>query len=472
MRRFGVPLPSAVPRLYVAGAVVLSAAALAAYPHITAPPRPPPSVLLVVIDTLRADALGCYGAERPTSPNLDALAARSLVFEQAFSNAPWTLPAVASLFTGTYPSLHGQTESKGPQARLPEELVTLAEALGEAGYDTAAFSAHPWVSPAFGLSQGIATEDFQVFAFAGGDERVTESAVEWLRSRAEADAPRAPFFAYLHYMRPHSPYEPTPEAQRLVLGSVPDPPPFSAKLAALPFEQSFGALFDAARAGEVTTEDLAYLRGLYEAEVHMADTELGRVLAALRETGREEDTLVVVTSDHGEAFLEHGDMLHGSGVYPEMLHVPLIVHVPGRSAARVRHRVQHVDVLPTVLQAAGVEVPLQVQGVSRLPRRDRGESAVFAEAAFGTRDVRVMQGRFAFVAEPALPGAGRLYDLSRDPLETEDRAPDFPRHIRRFQRELERFLRENDERKASMAHTEPAVTPELLEALRSLGYTH
>ncbi|HET8648131.1 MAG TPA: sulfatase-like hydrolase/transferase, partial [Vicinamibacteria bacterium] len=143
--------------------------------------RTPANVVFIVIDTLRADAVGAYGSPRPTSPNLDALAARSLVFERAFASAPWTLPSVATLFTGTYPSLHGQTECEGPQAQLPGDLLTLAEVLGAAGYDTAAFSAHPWVSPPFGLGQGFAEGAFHVFGVPGGDAQVTQAATAWLR---------------------------------------------------------------------------------------------------------------------------------------------------------------------------------------------------------------------------------------------------------------------------------------------------
>jgi arylsulfatase A-like enzyme len=430
----------------------------------------PANVLLIVIDTLRADALGAYGAARPTSPNLDALAARSLVFEDPVATAPWTLPSVASLFTGTYPSLHGQTESEGPQGRLSEDLVTMAEVLRRDGYETAAFSAHPWVSPEFGLGQGFAAEDFRVFGVPGGDAQVTAAAIDWLRARREQPTGRR-FLAYLHYLRPHTPYNPTREAQKRVLGSVPAPPPFSAVLARVHQDKAFTFLDEGARRGEVTPADVQYLRGQYESEVRMADYEVGRVLEALSAQGYGADTLVVVTSDHGEAFLEHGAMVHGTALHQEMLRVPLIVHLPGQaSGARVRHRVQHVDVLPTVLDAVGLPIPLQVQGRVRLPGRDRGATTVFAEAPFGIRQTRVMEDRFSFLADPQAPAAGRLYDLAEDPMELSEASGRFPRESRRLRRELEGFLRHNERRRQALARRAPTISAEMRERVRSLGY--
>jgi arylsulfatase A-like enzyme len=430
----------------------------------------PANVVLIVVDTLRADALGAYGAARPTSPNLDALASRSLVFERSFATAPWTLPSVASLFTGTYPSLHGQTESEGPLARLSDDLVTMAEVMRASGYDTAAFSAHPWVSPEFGLGQGFANEDFHVFAVPGGDARVTAAATGWIRARRE-NANGRRFFAYLHYLRPHTPYNPTREAQRAVLGSVPAAPPFSAALARVHQDQAFTVLDEAARRGEVTAADVEYLRGMYEAEVRMADYEVGKVLAALSEQGFGEDTLVVVTSDHGEAFLEHGLMVHGTALHQEMLRVPLIVHLPGQAtASRVQHAVQQVDVLPTVLEAIGLPVPAQVQGRVRLPGRDRGATTVFAESPFGIRETRVMERGFALLGDPRAPAGQRLYHLPDDPMELRDAAGRFPREARRLRRELDGFLRHNEKRRQALARTPPAISAETRERVRSLGY--
>lgn len=433
------------------------------------------NVLVVVIDTLRADALGCYGARRPTSPRIDALASRSFVFEQAFSSAPWTLPAMASLFTGTYPSMHGQTESQGPRSRLSPDLVTLAEALRAAGHETIAFSAHPWVSPSFGFGQGFTPEAFHMSAYPGGDAQVTANALQWLDARRETAGTGHRFFAYLHYMRPHSPYNPTAEAQHLVLGNVPAPPPFSAALARAPTEQSFGLLSEGARGGWMSEEDAAYLRALYDAEVRLADDQVGAVLEALRARGLEDETLVVITSDHGEAFLEHGEMVHGSGLHKEMLHVPLILKLPGQaSARRITHRVQNVDVMPTILEALGLPVPAQVQGSSVLPGGPRRREAVFAEAAFGDahRHVKLMKGRFSFVGDPRSLSDSRLHDLLADSLEVQDVAARHPSMHRRLRQEADRFSMNNERRRVPLARTAPVIDEETGERVRALGYVH
>jgi arylsulfatase A-like enzyme len=236
-------------------------------------------------------------------------------------------------------------------------------------------------------------------------------------------------------------------------------------------DEAFTYLDEGARRGAVTREDADYLRGLYEAEVRMADYEVGRVLAALAEQGYGEDTLVVVTSDHGEAFLEHGAMVHGTALHQEMLRVPLIVHLPGQSSgARVRHRVQHVDVLPTVLDAIGLPIPPQVQGRVRLPGRDAGGTAVFAEAPFGIRQVRVMEDGFSLLADPGAPAAARLHHLPEDPMELHDASARFPREHRRLQRELEGFLRHNETRRQALRRVAPAISAETRERVRSLGY--
>ncbi|HET8644947.1 MAG TPA: sulfatase-like hydrolase/transferase, partial [Vicinamibacteria bacterium] len=274
-----------------------------------------------------------------------------------------------------------------------------------------------------------------------------------------------------HYLRPHTPYTPTREAQRLVLGAVPPPPRFSADLARVDRDAAFTFLDEGARRGEVTPADVDYLRGLYDAEVRMADYEVGRVLEAIAQEGLAPDTLVVVTSDHGEAFLEQGAMVHGTSLQQEMLRVPLIVHLPGQSsAARVPQRVPTVDVLPTVLDALGLSVPAQVQGRSRRPGRRPAPAAVFAEAPFGIRQARVMEGRFSLLADPQAPAAGRLYDLSADPLERSDVAPRFPREARRLERELAGFLRHNEQRRQRLARRAPAISPESREQVRALGY--
>jgi arylsulfatase A-like enzyme len=247
----------------------------------------------------------------------------------------------------------------------------------------------------------------------------------------------------------------------------------AAALARVDGEQAFAFLAAAAARGDVTAADLDYLRGLYDSEVRMADYELGRVLAAVAESGLADETLVVVTSDHGEAFLEHGQMVHGTALYPEMLRVPLVIHLPGqRQGVRVGYPVQNVDVMPTVLDAVGLPVPREVQGRIRLPGLDRGPAPVFSEASFGTRLARVAEGRFAFLADPEATAGGRLFDRDDDPLETRDAAPQFPRAARRLRGELDGFLRQNARERSGLAREAPVLSQEMRERVRALGYAN
>ncbi len=430
------------------------------------------NVLLVVIDALRADGLHCYGNPRPTSPNIDALAARSLLYERVLASAPWTVPAVASLLTSTPPSLHGHIRAED---RLSDELLTLPEALKEEGYATAAFSYHPWVSPELGFDQGFEATDFHVLRRGGGvkhDTEVTDAALRWIEAAAAA-RPVRPFFAYLHYMGPHSPYAPPREAMMSVLGHIPVPPALSARLAGLSRPRFYPALMKATQRGEVTSADAAYLRALYDAEILVVDREIGRLQAGLRATGVDISTLVVVTSDHGEAFLEHGKMLHTDSVYQEMLHVPLIVALPEqRAGRRLAHWVQQVDIAPTVLDALRLPRPPQMQGISRLPGRDPGKGPVFAEAS-ADRRFKIIRDGFSYLARAGADDKGKLYDLSADPGETSNIRAARPELARDLARELEEYRRLNLQKGQHLRRAAAAtLDPRRREELRALGYAN
>ncbi len=468
-----------------AAAIVIGVTVLAAFgrPGPRAPFTSPGSanVVLILVDSLRADRLGCYGAARPTSPHVDSLSRRSLLFENALTTAPWTVPAVASLFTSTYPSRHGQTHSRGLHGALSEDMVTLPELLRERGWGTVAFSSHPWVSPALGFGQGFAAEDFHVLRGRRGgpknDPAVTAAVVEWLQRRGELYRPsgKQRFFAYLHYMGPHSPYAPSAEAQRAVLGGVPSPTPFAASLAGQGMEGSFALMDEAAESQALTREDVDYLLGQYDAEVFTADAHIGRVLHALRQAGLEENTLVAVTADHGEAFMEHGRMVHVGALYRELLHVPLLIHLPGQQVARrIAHRVQTIDVLPTILDALGLLPLPAAQGRSRWPDRDSGGGPAFAEAAAASADNRwakLVRDDFSYIADLTKPRQDELYDLRRDPAETRNVRREYPAVARAMRREILRFRAANErEARPLRRRPPPQASAEVEERLRALGY--
>jgi arylsulfatase len=293
-----------------------------------------PSVVLVTLDTTRVDHLSCYGYERRTTPRLDALAARAVVFERAWSTSSWTLPAHASLFTGVYPSRHGADyDPRGgavlgdvielPVAqlmragKLPDDAVTLAELLAERGYATGAFAAGPWLHRSFGLLQGFAHQDDAVHTFGGRPAaEITAAALSWL----EGLPPGAPYFLFANYFDPHAPYEP--------VGRYAEFP-----RAAEPLAYDYEAVMRGTRALDVDAR--AVLRDRYDAEIRDMDGALGALLHAVQARPGGDRTLIVVTADHGEALGEEGRLGHGFWLSEELTRVPLIVRYPGdRDAGR------------------------------------------------------------------------------------------------------------------------------------------
>ncbi len=323
---------------------MLVAAALAAACGFQPRQPAPPSVVLLVVDALRPDHLGCYGYGRPTGPEMDRLAARSVRFAEAVSVSSWTKPSVPSLLTSLYPTQYGVFEGSSRDAEgglesdvLGEEAVTLAELLSAAGYRAAAFVRNAHLQAAFGLAQGF--ETYQEIETSGAE--LVERALEWLDG-ARRKAPSAPF-VYLHVLDAHWPYEPPPEAAA-ALGAAPGRRPGDY------------ALREAIHRGIVALgeEELQEIVLRYDAEIRGVDRAVGRLVAGLDSRGLLEGSVLVLTSDHGEAFLEHGRLGHGGDLYEESLRVPLIVKLPGsRDAGRVvRTRVTTLDVMPTILEIA------------------------------------------------------------------------------------------------------------------------
>src|SRR5262245_37073788 len=295
------------------------------------PDKRPRHVLLVSLDTTRADHLGCYGYEAAQTPRLDALAGSGLRFAQATTVMPLTLPAHASLMTGTFPGTHGVRDNGG--FYVPDDQRTLAEVLRERGYRTGGFISAFVLDSRWGIQQGFERyfDEFDLSKYEGvgmdavqrpGGE-VVDKALEWLAADREK-----PFFAWVHLYDPHAPYE-APE----------------------PFRSRFPR----------------NMQGAYDAEVAYADSLVGRLLDSLASDGRLAETLVVVVGDHGESLGEHEEQSHGFFIYDADVHIPLILAGPGVPERVVNDQVRIVDVMPTVLDLLGVEAPGAVQGKSLLP---------------------------------------------------------------------------------------------------------
>ncbi|HKX45255.1 MAG TPA: sulfatase, partial [Planctomycetota bacterium] len=295
---------------------------------------PPRAIVVISLDTLRADHLGCYGYARPTSPNIDALAAEGVLFERAISQASSTLPAHRALFQSREASLAGGAEP------------TLAELLGRAGFRTVAFTGGGNVSAAFGFGRGFEryVEDPRGFAHAF-------DAVElWLREHAGER-----FFLFLHSYDVHAPYDPPPPFDSVFYPDYAGPLTGRETRALLRSLAPRGEHASSAPARRLDEEDERKLVALYDGGILYADQFVGRLVLLLRELGIDDETALVLLSDHGEEFWEHGSVLHSHSLYQELVHVPLIFSLPGGRAAgaRVAETVRLIDVAPTLLELLG-----------------------------------------------------------------------------------------------------------------------
>ncbi len=377
------------------------------------------NVLIVVTDAARADHAGCYGYPRETTPNIDRIASESLVFEQHFSQFPHTRSSTASLFSGQYPDTHGVYALSGELASGP----TLAESLRAAGFETGFFSGWIVASPSMGFGGDFAfasapTRERKKGAERGGarrnPQRVLGELSRWLDER---DSTR--FLAYVHVLQPHGPYDPPEEMARPFMGSQ---PPYFWR-GRLPYKEI--------RHTTTRQVPLKEAANLYDGNCRYADWAVGELEGLLRERKLLEKTLLIITSDHGEAFAEHGYEGHLEGVYDEHVHIPLVVRFPGedRPVGRVRALTETVDILPTLLDLFGLAVPESVQGVSLVPLLTGESSAahgfIFARAAGSPESYLVRDQRWAMI----LFRGGKLralYDLEEDPWQARNLIGDRP----------------------------------------------
>ncbi|MGE4608888.1 MAG: sulfatase [Myxococcota bacterium] len=308
--------------------------------------------MLISIDTLRADHLGLYGYSRPTSPGIDAFAEQAVVFEDASSTSPWTLPAHASLFSGRYPEHHRLTSF---ERRLPLGVETIAARLTQLGFDTRAVVNTHLLTNRFGLDYGFAKLKYveEALVRVSPSTWVTDQAMEWI-----AEPRERPMFLFMHYYDVHSDYASLPRYRER-------------------FERPYEGEIDGStlhlkefRHGvrSIDARDADHLIDLYDAGVRQTDEEIDRLFAFLHERGELDTSLVVLTSDHGEEFLEHGSVLHGASQYAEVLRVPLILRYPPvLPPLRVRSPVSLVDVVPTILGLLG-EAPMDgIDGLDLSP---------------------------------------------------------------------------------------------------------
>jgi len=444
--------------------------------------RDAPNLLLVMLDTTRIDCLGCYGGAHPPTPNIDAFADESVLFEQCVTPEPLTRPTFCTLLTGLYPRTHGvDTNTK----RLPEDLVTIAEVLGGLGYETAAFTGASVLSGFYGTDQGfrLYSEPSEPWWYMRSDfavrrlyisltqwggwwveipaRQVNRQALRWLR-KVEG----RPFFAFVHYFDPHAPYEPPAAfdfaAREGLLGLA---PPYADPRAR--FAPGYKMPADYLRK--------EWLR--YTGEVAAIDAALGELLDGLRELGLAEGTVVIVVGDHGEGFERGYYFAHGDRLYDTLVHVPLFIRAPGRLAPlRVARQVRVLDVFPTALSLVGAP-PQDVQGIDLTPLLDgRGGSipslAAYSQTDFGNPiaassrvSTSVRADGWKYIESPGIDLV-ELYDLASDPAETVNLAGERPAVRERLATDLERWRSSVERRDLAP----PELSPERREALRALGY--
>lgn len=397
----------------------------------------PHNIVLITLDTTRADRMGFLGSQRGLTPNLDALARDSVVFTHAYSQAPITSASHATILTGTYPQFH-HVDDAG--MALAKDIPYAPDILRRRGYHTAAFTGcvilDPKAGGAPGFDRGFGTYDAGFHARQSGESRyqslerrggeVVAHAIAWLDKHSAA-----PFFLWVHIYDPHAPYDP--------------PEPFRSR----------------------------YASQLYDGEIASADAAVGKLLDYLHARKLYDGTIIAAVADHGEAFGEHGERGHGIFLYDPTIHVPLLIKLPGQAGERIDSRVSLVDVLPTILQAVGDSGPTGIQGKSLLPLLAPGskeaERAAYSEAsypqrAFGWSPLRSLRsGKYLFVEAPR----SELYDQQTDPAAAYDLSSTAAPAAQTLKAQLDAFRGSTGRSAVSAAEV---TGRQQEEQLRALGY--
>ncbi len=434
-----------------------------------------PNIILLVIDALRPDHLGCYGYKRLTSPGIDRLAASGVRFERAISQSTWTVSSMASLLPSSYASQHGRV-AEYPIKPIPDGVTMLAEYLSKAGYCTSAFVTNPHLSPDLGFHRG-----FEEHTLLNDWQNPTDMMIQWIRHHENR-----PFFAFGHYMEPHSLYFPHKEYDFLpgYQGRILNDPNKFCDLKIYKPGEPFQTKVNV-RPGE-----LEKMIALYDGEIRYADETISRLISELRGRKLARKTLVIITADHGEEFADHGWYFHGYTLYSELTKVPLIFSFPGLlpEGKTISTRVQLVDVMPTILDVAGIDAPSNLAGKSLLPlirgnkkaKRMFESSPCFSETAFRSPyKAAMIKGHFKLIWEEET-GRTHLFNLARDPVEKMDLAVTMSPKSEKLVKELKSWIqtqRMKHKRLTDVSHASRDIRAHrlkmdkrILKRLKSLGY--
>ena len=410
------------------------------------------NIVLVFLDGANALRLS-----PTTTPVLEALADDSIVFDNAVSQAVYTIASIGSVLTGQYPERH---QSVSFAAKLRDDVVTFPALLAENGYRTAGFSGNAVASKTFGLDQGY-EEFFQIWErddYTGHGDSVLVAFRDWLGGVGEDR-----FFAYVHFREPHFPYNP--------------PAPFDTKfgtsdlfpegMADWPVVEALN--MQAASGTAPTREVLERVRALYEGNFAYVDDLIGQLMSCLEDQGLDDDTVVIVTADHGEALFEHGYIGHNTQLYEESIRVPLMVKLPGQLPRRVDDIVELIDLAPTILKLAGVHVPESMQGRSLLhPDADR---VAFTRTVWQRARYSARNDRYKLIWD-SRTGVTELYDLESDPGEAQNIYGERTFVSGHLEQRLLTWLRDQEALRAGVSPDRAEMTEEERRRLESLGYTN
>lgn len=440
-----------------------------------------PNVLVVSLDTLRADRLGTYGYERGTSPNLDALGLDGIVFDNLSAPSSKTASSHMSMFTGVHTGAHGIINFTTDVGRAASaELPLVAELFSAAGYDTAAFTGGGMLRAELGFARGFDVFDHR----GGGAQQVFDRGREWFATTASSDRP---FFLLLHTYEVHDPYTPPDVWQDRFAGG------YSGEMDSrrVDFDGESEAAFEHLTEFRSIQDrfwnsfdrhspaDVQHLSDLYDAGVAYTDHLLGELWSDLQAEGWTDDLILVITSDHGDAFLEHDKLTHRT-IHEEILHVPLIVRFPDKRAAgrRVDAHVQGVDLMPSLLDLVGLRIPDHVQGRSWLPWIQRPEGPAggdwdwaWAELGDPGTDLSALrEGDWKLIGMPSKEHPGFLYDLVEDPGEQQPSTALHKERAMSMAQRMESLTAENRALGERFQSTEVRLDGSGMADLQRLGY--
>jgi arylsulfatase A-like enzyme len=420
------------------------------------------NVIIYLVDTLRADHLGCYGDHEIKTPNIDRFASQGVLFERAYSQASWTKPSTATLLTSTYPSYHGAiTREDG----LTKKVTTIAECLRDEGYLTTGFINNPNIVSDFGFHQGF---DSYIEIYQQLKQRplyahhMNQLILPWLEKSANM-----PFFLYIHTVDPHDPYNP--------------PPPFNTM-----YDNNYQGSINGLSSTlcdieegkiKVAPRDIQHLEALYDAEITLNDEAFGELIEKLKELQLYNRTLVLFTSDHGEEFYEHHGVKHGDTLYEEQVHIPIIIRDPFHfpSEHRIGSMVGIIDIMPTILRLLNISVPAQCEGKSLIPLI-RDEKNFFVADLFFEEDLdgkiiqAVRRKQWKLIFYPKTDKL-ELFNLEKDAEEKHNVASEYPELASSLYEEMKHWHQKQIEQRAGLLRPKVhKLSEETIRQLKALGY--